>query len=88
MYDKTKRRGSQRDTSIKRCSITQKIFVKFKRCTMKLTEMKKRKWLQLKDEKADERWNGFGDKAWGLNDYWQDGGSIREKHARCTDLAS
>ena len=40
---KTKRRGSQRDTSIKRCSITQTIFVKTKRCAMKRTEMRKRK---------------------------------------------
>ena len=36
---KTKRRGSQRDTSIKRCA-------------MKRTKMRKRKWLQLKDEEA------------------------------------
>ena len=40
---KTKRRGSQSDTSLKRCSITQTIFVKTKRCAMKRTEMRKRK---------------------------------------------
>ena len=24
----------------------------------------------------NERSNGFGEKAWGLNDYWQDGGFL------------
>ena len=36
IFDKTKRGGSQSDTSIKSCSITHKtIFVKTKRCAMK-----------------------------------------------------